>query len=519
MLVADAEVVAQVVHRWKDFPKPVQAYTSLRVYGQNVVTAEGQTWQRHRKITGPPFNERNNRCFTLIFSRKKNFTNMCSLVFRETLAQAKAMLASFTHDVRGCEPTAGQEPTVEDLLRWTMTITLHVLSGAGFNLKMTWPFSSVADSNVPAKPSKTDIEKQPTAFKKTQQHNLSFQESVTAIMVYIPFICFIPARMLRYSPFRIMRDALRASDDFVAYMREMIAEAQSPSAMAEAATTKERDDNLSSGKADLLGTIVRAGKSDSNMALNEEETIGNIFIFIMAGHETTASALQVALLLLATHPNIQQNVQAEIDRIWASKHPGEDLSYGDYPKMRTIMAVMLEALRLFPAVALIPKVTNGPQTLKMGDYEIHVPPSTTVSIDTIGLHRNTKYWGPDPHEFRPSRWLMAPGYTQPKDTVNESTAHPDLLCPVKGSYMAFSGGFRACLGKKFAQVEFCCLVAVLLKDHSIELVKENGRSWEETRRRAEMDMNARRSGLAMRMQKQIKVRFVRRSMEAFPPRG
>jgi cytochrome P450 len=91
--------------------------------------------------------------------------------------------------------------------------------------------------------------------------------------------------------------------------------------------------------------------------------------------------------------------------------------------------------------------------------------------------------------------------------------------PVKGSYTAFSGGFRACLGKKFAQVEFCCLVAVLLKDHSIELVGENGKSWEETRRKAEMDMNARKSGLAMRMQKKIKVRFVRRGTEAFPPRG
>jgi len=155
----------------------------------------------------------------------------------------------------------------------------------------------------------------------------------------------------------------------------------------------------------------------------------------------------------------------------------------------------------------------------MGDYEIHVPPSTTVSIDTISLHRNTKYWGLDPHEFRPSRWLMPPGYIQPKDTVNESTGHPNLLCPVKGSYMAFSGGFRACLGKKFAQVEFCCLVAVLLKDHSIELVKENGRSWEETRRKAEIDMNARSSGLAMRMQKKIKVRFVKRGTEAFPPRS
>jgi cytochrome P450 len=299
----------------------------------------------------------------------------------------------------------------------------------------------------------------------------------------------------------------------------MIAEAQTPSSMAEAAAIKERDDKVSSGKADLLGTIVRAGKSDNNMALNEAETIGNIFIFIMAGHETTAIALQAALLLLATHPNIQQNVQDEIDAIWASKEPGEDFSYGDYPKMRTIMAVMLETLRLFPAVGLIPKITSGPQTLKMGDNEIHVPPSTTVSIDVIGLHRNPKYWGPDTHDFRPSRWLMTSGYTQPKDTINESTAHADLLCPVKGSYMAFSGGFRACLGKKFAQVEFCCLVAVLLKNHSIELVKENGRSWEETRRKAEVDMDARRSGLAMRMQKKIKVRFVKRGTESFPPRS
>jgi cytochrome P450 len=117
-------------------------------------------------------------------------------------------------------------------------------------------------------------------------------------------------------------------------------------------------------------------------------------------------------------------------RLTAYGHPNTLVKtyHGDYPKMRTIMAVMLEALRLFPVVALIPKVTNGPQTLKMGDYEIHVPPSTTVRIDSIGLHRNTKYWGPVPHEFCPARWLMAPGYTQPKDTVNKSTAHPDLLC-------------------------------------------------------------------------------------------
>jgi hypothetical protein len=59
MWISDADVITQITHRWKDFPKP--PYVSLSVFGQNVVTSEGVDWQRHKKITGPPFNDRNNR--------------------------------------------------------------------------------------------------------------------------------------------------------------------------------------------------------------------------------------------------------------------------------------------------------------------------------------------------------------------------------------------------------------------------------------------------------------------------
>jgi hypothetical protein len=59
--VSDADVVSQIVHRWKDFPKSEAYYNDLTWFGDNVITTEGSDWQRHRKIVGPSFNERNSR--------------------------------------------------------------------------------------------------------------------------------------------------------------------------------------------------------------------------------------------------------------------------------------------------------------------------------------------------------------------------------------------------------------------------------------------------------------------------
>jgi hypothetical protein len=113
---------------------------------------------------------------------------------------------------------------------------------------------------------------------------------------------------------------------------------------------------------------------------------------------------------------------------------------------------------------------------------------------------------------------MPGDYVAPPNTTNESSAHANLLCPVKSSFLAFSTGFRGCLGKKFAQVEFCTLIATLLKDHSVELVQENGMSWEGTKDQAMKDLDNRATGIAMRMRKKVKVRFVAKGTESFPPR-
>lgn len=110
LVVCDADVIAEITHRWKDFPKPIKAYRSLNILGPNVVTTEGADWQRHRRITGPPFNERNSRSVGM--NDKALLLTVHSLVFEETLTQAKAMLTSFTSNPEG-EASPGQEPVID----------------------------------------------------------------------------------------------------------------------------------------------------------------------------------------------------------------------------------------------------------------------------------------------------------------------------------------------------------------------------------------------------------------------
>ncbi len=221
-----------------------------------------------------------------------------------------------------------------------MTLTLHVLSGAAFSLHMPWPTKSIASPNLPWKTAKADAsENKSTA---TQKHKMSFQHSVDSVLNYLPFIIFFPSWLLRNSPLSIMKDMQLSSDEFNGHMKELIEDNE----QFLNASSGDMKQDINTGRNDLLSNIVKASSADKKQALSEQEMVGNIFIFILAGHETTASTLQSALLVLATEPEIQQTVQDEIDNIWASKKANEDLTYEDYPKMRAIMALMVICLPL-----------------------------------------------------------------------------------------------------------------------------------------------------------------------------
>lgn len=78
LCTADADVITQITSRRDDFPKPIKDYGLLKIYGDNVLTLEGERWRLHRKITSPPFSEKNNH-----------------LVWQESLIQTQAMVRDF----------------------------------------------------------------------------------------------------------------------------------------------------------------------------------------------------------------------------------------------------------------------------------------------------------------------------------------------------------------------------------------------------------------------------------------
>ncbi len=236
--------------------------------------------------------------------------------------------------------------------------------------------------------------------------------------------------------------------------------------------------------------------------LTDEEILGNAYVFILAGHETTANAIHFSMLFLALKRASQLHLQKELDEIF----DGREIDQWDYerdvPKLFAGMtgAVLNEVLRLIPPVVNIPKSTpkGQPQSLMVNGRKVTIPGGTQIYLDTVATHRNPKYWpatsAGDLLEFRPERWFInstkvANGNMTANHTMSsegEEIGGPQgedtsssLFHPPKGAYIPFSEGYRACLGRRFAQVEVLAVLAVLFREYSVELAVDDFASDEE----------------------------------------
>lgn len=164
VFVADAEAVSQICTRRMDFPKPIKFYGALDLYGKNVVSTESSIWRHHRKITSVPFNEKNN-----------------ALVFAESLRQAQAMLASW-----GRLPSGGTQ-TLRDLAADTMRVSLHVISRAGFGVRIQWPHDDAkSDTSIP------------------EGHTMTYQDALTGLLDHIILVLLMPKYLMGTSSKRFV---------------------------------------------------------------------------------------------------------------------------------------------------------------------------------------------------------------------------------------------------------------------------------------------------------------------------
>ncbi|KAF3934817.1 hypothetical protein ABW19_dt0200219 [Dactylella cylindrospora] len=464
--IADREVVSQVSTRRDDFPKPAWMYRTVNMFGRNVVTTEGAEWKFHRKVTSPSFGEKNN-----------------SLVFDETIRQGKQMLRKWTGtDGKG-------NFTIREVLGDTMRLSLHVISAAGFGVRLQWPGESKDADDI-----------RPISSTSTFKHTLSFKDALAGLLHHLLIVMIVPKWLLRNIPFKWAKEAAEASIEYETYMDELFNEKRAQ------AIAGEKADGM-----DIMGALVKNSYGPNNRSENGEEKsrignierqvltdreiLGNAFVFMLAGHETSAGALHYGLIFLALHPDSQRHLQADIDNIFGDR-PIEDWDYNkDITAMQNSMiaAVMHEELRVVPPVINIPKQVSDhqDQVVMINGKRTVWPKGAVVNFSAYALHRNPKYWpsvgsskvtgkSNDLDDFVPERWLANTGNDGEKQAMTGKDAENDpsesrdhLYHPPRGSYIPFSDGARSCLGKRFAQVEIMILLAMIFKKYSVELAVDD----------------------------------------------
>lgn len=182
---------------------------------------------------------------------------------------------------------------------------------------------------------------------------------------------------------------------------------------------------------DMLDLLLSARDATGD-GLDAREVRDEIVTFIVAGHETVASALSWSWAMLAAHPDIQADLQAESDQVLA----GRPVTFDDYARLPYARAVMDEALRMYPPAWLITRRADEADLL--GGHEL--PPGSLVILSPWLLHRHPAVWR-DPERFDPTRFL---------DGSADRT-----------SFIPFGAGLRQCIGRDFAYVEGVLMLAAL----------------------------------------------------------
>jgi cytochrome P450 len=193
-------------------------------------------------------------------------------------------------------------------------------------------------------------------------------------------------------------------------------------------------------RSDMLASFRRNG-------LTPDELFNEAVLQILAGSDTTATALRCIMLYLISNPPVYRKLQAEIDEAVATgvvPHSPEIISNAALLKLPYVQAVVREGLRIHPPVTdILPKkVPPGGDTVVVDGKTVFFPGGTDISYCAWGVHRRKDIFGEDADEFRPERWIL-----------DEETDRHQLAEMRRTTEMIFGYGKYQCLGKPVAWME------------------------------------------------------------------
>ncbi|KAL0782484.1 hypothetical protein CaCOL14_000390 [Colletotrichum acutatum] len=484
LICADPTMAHAILNGRREFVQPDIVCKVMGFLGSNILTSNGESWSRQRRVVAPVLNER-----------------ISPEVYKATAKQAE----SFVNDILSSPSTSTSSlitttATTSTTIQGLRTIAINVLTKIAYGDNK--PFAITPLPGDPSAP-------------------MSYVDAISLCTELLDLAAFIPIRILRLPFMSSVVQTLGAAlhrlpgltVDMLDRERQRLAEVSSLNGpLDEVLTTatvgktdtimsmlvRLSDQEKSRAVASDEGPPSKASTSINNSNINpksyltEEEIAGNLFIFTAAGFDTTANTLAYAVTLLAAYPEWQAWIQAELDAVLGPPTPSpssspeqEDRELPDYsvvfPKLTRCLAVMFETLRLFPPLThlmrsnittqILPSQIPTPTSLQSSTSTS--PPSTTTSsytfppctvyINTVALHTSPKTWGPDALSFNPARWL-----TIPQSSSSSSPSQSPHIQPARGTFLPWSSGPRTCPGQKMAQVEFVTVLATLFHKCTVE---------------------------------------------------
>ncbi|MGL5875554.1 MAG: cytochrome P450 [Xenococcaceae cyanobacterium] len=210
---------------------------------------------------------------------------------------------------------------------------------------------------------------------------------------------------------------------------------------AEIEERRVSDRNDGNGK-DVLSLMLSA-RDENGEPLTDEELRDEMVTLLIAGHETTATALAWALYWLHTLPEVRAKLLEEINSL------GENPDPMAIARLPYLTAVCQETLRIYPVgIVAFPRITKTPIEIMGYQFEAN----TWLVPNIYSAHHRPETY-PEPKQFKPERFL-------------DRSYSPH-------EYLPFGGGNRLCIGYALAMLEIKLVLATILSQYDLALAKNS----------------------------------------------
>ncbi|KAG8959800.1 hypothetical protein FRC03_007466 [Tulasnella sp. 419] len=399
-----------ILSRATVFPKPDNSRVTLaQLTGDGVLVVEGEDHKRHRKILNPAFSPAQTREFAPIFAEK-----------------AKLLISAWSGIIAKNE---GKDTTV-DVLHWTGRAMLDVIGEAGFG----YHFNALTEESNELATAVANLFKNMTALN---------------FFAYLQYF-FPPARLI---PTRRNQAAKNNRKIIHRIGNSLISDKK-----AEVLQSSEHEKEDVLGR-DLLSVLVKSNLATD--ALSQDEVLAQITTFVLAGHETTSTALAGFLYLMSAHLDIQNKLRQEVLLVGTDNPSIEDLNALPY-----LDKVLRETLRLYSPVTITSRVATQDDVLPVSEpyvdkngktcYEIRVQKGDITFLPLFAVNKSPRLWGPDSKDFIPERW------ESPLDAIS---AIPSVF----SNLSSFLAGPRACIGWRMAVMEMKVFMFAMIRNFEFKI--------------------------------------------------